>query len=784
MKVTIFGKLLMGFGAMLLLASFLGWVGLYSLSEVKGRIGKAVYKYAQLQSYVKQIRDGLLEARGSEKDFLIKGERKYVNQVRERIGKIKEGCRKLSALGFEGRTWEIAAFADEYYKGFLQVADRMEEKLELARKLRRKGASLEDRLGEVGDRKLLLDLLSVRRYGEDFLLYGDVDAIARLQEAISALKADIERAPIGGPSKAEMIANLDDYWRMFSRVIVLGAGIERLRGVYSDAARSIEAMVEEIMAEGRELADETLEGTERTFERSYRTTLMLLLTSLGVGIVLAFFLSRSFSKPVVDLTAAATKVAGGDLDQKVEVRSRDEIGELGRAFNRMVEDLKQRVEEMAVLHDVALMTTSTLELSEVLNRLRHQIGRVMDVSTFYLALYDEESDELRFELCFDKGKRIERPPRKLSEEKGLSGYVVETKQPLLVGDVLEELESLPVKPVIHGEPSRSWLGVPLVVKDRAIGVLTIQSYEPYAFDKKDEQLLSTIAGQAAIAIENARLYEETRRFAQELERKVEERTEELVRANKELEDFTYIVSHDLKAPLVNIQGFSKRLETVCNRVVQELKEIYPEVDGGDLKERLGGLIEEMEKKVPQSLDFIFKGVGRMSSMVEDLLHLSRLSTRPVPRTDVDISELVQEVLGTMRYQIESRGIEVKLGQLPVVYCEGSRIKEVFSNLISNAIMYIGEDNPSPRIEVGYRDEGDHHLFFVRDNGIGISKEDQEKIFRIFTRLGEARPEGHGMGLAFVKKIVERHGGRIWVESEKGKGSTFYFTVSKHLEEVV
>jgi len=265
---------------------------------------------------------------------------------------------------------------------------------------------------------------------------------------------------------------------------------------------------------------------------------------------------------------------------------------------------------------------------------------------------------------------------------------------------------------------------------------------------------------------------------------VEERTEELVRANKELEDFTYIVSHDLKAPLVNIQGFSKRLEAVCNRVVQELKEIYPEVDGGDLKERLGGLIDEMEKKVPQSLDFIFKGVGRMSSMVEDLLHLSRLSTRPVPRTDVDISELVQEVLGTMRYQIESRGIEVKLGQLPVVYCEGSRIKEVFSNLISNAIMYIGEDNPSPRIEIGYRDEGDHHLFFVRDNGIGISKEDQEKIFRIFTRLGEARPEGHGMGLAFVKKIVERHGGRIWVESEKGKGSTFYFTVSKHLEEVV
>ena len=778
MKVTIFGKLLMGFGAVLLLASFLGLLGLYSLSEVRERSRKAVHKYAQLQMYVKQIRDGLLEARGSEKDFLIKGERKYVRQVKERIGKIKEGCQKLSALGFEGKPWEIAAFAHEYYKGFLQVADMMEEKLKLARRLRKKGASLEDRLGEVGDRKLLLDMLSVRRYGEDFLLYNDVDAIARLREAIATLKADIERAPIGGPLKAEMIGDLDDYWRVLSRVIALSAGIERLRGVYNDAARSIEAMVEEIIAEGRELADETLEGTERTFERSHRTTLMLLLTSLGIGIILAFFLSRSFSKPIVELTAAATKVAGGDLDQKVEARTRDEIGELGMAFNRMVEDLKQNVEKIAVLHDVALMTTSTLELSEVLNRLRHQIGRVLDVSTFYLALYDEGRDELRFELCFDKGERIERPPRKLSEEKGLSGYVIETKKPLLIGDVLNELKGFPVKPVLHGEPSRSWLGVPLMVKGKAIGVLTIQSYEPYAFDEKDQQLLSTIASQAAIAIENAR-------FAQELERKVEERTEELVRANKELEDFTYIVSHDLKAPLVNIQGFSKRLEAVCNRVMHELKEIYQEVDGGSpAGERLRGLIEEMEMKIPQSFDFIFKGVKRTAEMTENLLHLSRLSTRPVPRADVDVSGVVQDVLGTVRYQIETKGIEVKVGQLPVVYCEGSRIKEVFSNLISNAIRYIGEENPSPKIEIGYRDEGDYHLFFVRDNGIGIDKEDQERIFRIFTRIGEAQAEGHGMGLAFVKKIVQRHGGRIWVESEKGKGSTFYFTISKHLEEVV
>ncbi|RKY62576.1 MAG: hypothetical protein DRP95_01270 [Candidatus Latescibacterota bacterium] len=781
MRITIFGKLLIGFGAMLFLTTLLGWTGLYSLSKVREKNRRAVHRYAQLEKWVKQIKDGLLEARRSEKDFLLKGGERYVKQVEEEIAKVKRGCEGLSSLGLEEETSKIKAFADEYYRGFLCVAERMKEKVGLMEMLRKEAATLEDMLSEFGDRTLLSDMLVLRRHEQDFLLYDDVEAIYRVREAVAAIKADLRKAPIDASSKADMAAQVDDYWKVFSRIVVLGAGIERLRGVYCDAAGSIEAMVEEIMAKKKKLAGESLGETDRTLERSSRTTFVLLLASLGAGFVLAFFLSRGFSKPIKDLTAAALEVAKGNLEQRVKVKTKDEIGELGGAFNRMVEDLKQMVEEMAVLHDVALMLTSTLELSEVLNRLRQQIGRILDVSTFFLALYDEDTDELRFELCFDRGKRIERPPRKLSEDKGITGYVLETKKPLLIMDLQKGLSDIPVKPIVHGKPTRSWLGVPLVVKGKAIGVLAVQSYEPYAFDEQDEQLLSIVASQAAIAIENARLYEEARRFARELERKVEERTEELVKANRELEDFTYIVSHDLKAPLVNIQGFSKRLEAVCNRVIQELREIYRDVDpGSPTGEKLRQLVEEMEKKVPQSLDFIFKGVKRMSDMTEDLLHLSRLSTRPVPKVEVDVSKLVEEVLGTMRYQIEAKGIEVKLDRLPVVYCEGSRIKELFSNLISNAIKYIGEDNPSPKIEIGYRDNGDYHLFFVRDNGIGIDEKDQEKIFRIFTRLGEGQAEGHGMGLAFVKKIVQRHGGRIWVESEKGKGSTFYFTISKHL----
>ena len=812
MKITIFKKLLMGFGAMLLLTFLVGGFGFYGLSGVREKTQKTLRKNIELQKRVKRIKDSLLEARRSEKNFLLSGDERHVGQVEEQITRIKKGSWGLWALriGLEQEdedrisTHSIAAFADEYYKGFLSVADKIKEKGHgdrgLIGTLRESVRRLEEAIKKTGQKELIIQWLAIEEHERGYRLYGEVGSIGEVQRMIATFKTYVDGAPLGASSKAELKRRIDTYWKLFMRIVLLDAGIERLQGVYSDAARRIEEMVEEISAKGEEWAQETIAETDRIFKRSGRMILTFLLLSLGLGGGLAVFLSTGISRPVRGLAEDALRIAGGDLTRTVwGKKSRDEVGELSRAFNRMVEDLRKskekieahsqalehRIQEMTILHKIGLMTTSTLELPEVLNRFHQEIGHILDASTFYIALYDEESDELRFELCFDKGERLKRPPRKLSEQKGFSGYVLATKEPLLMRDLEEEKDSLPIKPVLHGQPARSWLGVPLIARGKAIGVLAIQSYEPQAFDERDKQLLTTIASQAAIAVDNAGLYEETRRSAQELERKVEERTEQLVRANRDLQDFTYIVSHDLRAPLVNIQGFSKRLEGTCTKAVQALKAISQGLKKGSSMENWEGdlekLIGEMERKIPQSFDFVFKGVQKMDEMTEQLLQLSRLSTRPAARTTVDLAGMIQEIVGTMRFQIEEKGIEVVVGALPRVTCEESRINQVFSNLLSNAIKYIGDKNPAPKIEIGCRDDGDYHLFFVRDNGIGIDKENHEKIFRIFTRVGEDPVSGHGMGLAFVKKIVERHGGRIWVESEKGKGSTFYFTISKHLK---
>lgn len=166
-------------------------------------------------------------------------------------------------------------------------------------------------------------------------------------------------------------------------------------------------------------------------------------------------------------------------------------------------------------------------------------------------------------------------------------------------------------------------------------------------------------------------------------------------------------------------------------------------------------------------------------MIQDLLELSRIG-RIVPACEsVDITQIIKEVIETLQILLLERGTEWVIHQdLPTITCERVRIKQVFENLIDNANKYMGEENDKPRIEIGFHDKGDFFEFFVKDNGIGIKKEYHEKVFEIFTRLGDVEVEGTGIGLTIVKKIIETHGGKIWLDSDVGKGTTVYFTLPK------
>ena len=229
--------------------------------------------------------------------------------------------------------------------------------------------------------------------------------------------------------------------------------------------------------------------------------------------------------------------------------------------------------------------------------------------------------------------------------------------------------------------------------------------------------------------------------------------EELRKVNEELGNFAYVVSHDLKTPITFIQGFSSFL--------------------------LENYQEKLEERGRTCLERIEANAQRMGTLVADLLALSRIGKVVSTFRDVSSLEIVRNVTSGLKDRLEVKGIEcVVRNDLPTIHCDGERIYQVFENLLVNATKFMG-DTKRPKIEIGYEDKVGFHEFYVRDNGIGIDPKYHRKIFERFHRLKEAEDqEGTGLGLAIVERIVNNHGGTVWVESEKGKGATFYFTLPK------
>ncbi len=237
-----------------------------------------------------------------------------------------------------------------------------------------------------------------------------------------------------------------------------------------------------------------------------------------------------------------------------------------------------------------------------------------------------------------------------------------------------------------------------------------------------------------------------------LELRVLERTNELEAANKELEAFSYSVSHDLRAPLRAVDGFS-----------QAVLEDY------------GGQLPEDGRR---NLQTIREGAQRMGVLIDDLLKFSRLSRTPLNTQEVNTAKLVRNVLEDLKSQREGRQVELRIGDLPACQGDAALLNQVWVNLISNALKYTRK-RETALIEIGCKLEHDEHVYFVRDNGAGFNMRYVNKLFGVFQRLHRADQfEGTGVGLAIVQRIVHRHGGRIWAEAELNQGATFNFTLKE------
>ncbi len=244
---------------------------------------------------------------------------------------------------------------------------------------------------------------------------------------------------------------------------------------------------------------------------------------------------------------------------------------------------------------------------------------------------------------------------------------------------------------------------------------------------------------------------------------------DLAEKNKELETIVYTVSHDLRSPLVNVQGFGKQLNRACDTIRGA---IAASADGTVPVEKLQAPVDTV---IPQALRFINAGVTKMDTLLAGLLRYSRLGRVALKIRPLNMSGLIAEILAAMKFQLDEAGTEVEVGLLPNCLGDNDQTSQVFANLIDNARKYRAPSRPL-RITVTGEIRDGHAVYAVADNGIGIAPEHQGKVFEIFHRLDPDVSTGEGLGLTIAQRVLERQKGRIWVESQSDRGSTFFVSL--------
>lgn len=297
---------------------------------------------------------------------------------------------------------------------------------------------------------------------------------------------------------------------------------------------------------------------------------------------------------------------------------------------------------------------------------------------------------------------------------------------------------------------REGLDVPLILVSGSLGEVTaVECIKQGATDYVLKDALARLPVSVRRALEEHEFRKERERTQEELGRKVDE----LARSNHDLEQFAYVASHDLQEPLRMVAAYT-----------QLLAERYQ-----------GKLDEQADKYIQYAVD----GATRMQTLIRDLLAFSRAGRQETEFALTDCSVLMEEAMKNLRFPIQESGASVLCGTLPTVSANAAQLRQVFQNLLENALKFRGP--APPRVEISAEQHGTEWTFSVKDSGIGIASEHAESIFAVFQRL-HTRSEypGNGIGLAICKKVVERHGGRIWMEPQPGQGSTFKFTLSHGL----
>jgi two-component system sensor histidine kinase/response regulator len=408
---------------------------------------------------------------------------------------------------------------------------------------------------------------------------------------------------------------------------------------------------------------------------------------------------------------------------------------------RVEEMLRRSNRELALLDRASQALTSTLDLDQVLVVVLEEVRRLLGITACSVWLIEPETGEVFCRQATGPQSDVVRGWR-LAPREGIAGWVAYSGESVIVADTRADARHFKNVDQQTGVELRSVMSVPLRVTRGVVGAIQVLDMGVGRFGVTDLRLLEALAAPAAIAIDNARLVETLRQRSSELEAR-----------NEELDAFAGAVAHDLKNPLSIVIGFAETLELEFGDSCSSLSDV-------DFQTYL--------RKIARS--------GRkMEDIIDTLLILARVSDEELEVKALDMGGIVAEAQQRLANMIEEYQADVILPDTwPAVLGYAPGIESVWVNYISNALKYGGQP---PRVELGATAQaGNKVCFWVRDNGPGLTVEEQARLFRPFTRLGQVRAKGHGLGLFIVRLIVEKLGGQVWVESEVGRGSIFSFTL--------
>jgi signal transduction histidine kinase len=556
-------------------------------------------------------------------------------------------------------------------------------------------------------------------------------------------------------------------------------------GVYNwmnglGAALMVEISQKEAYAPARQLA--------------LQTAVIGLLASLLLAGV-AYLLARQVTRPVLAITETARKVAGGDLTQTAPVMSEDELGLLASTFNQMTEqlrllyqDLEKKVSErtaelvhvndrlkeeivvreqvqaslrnqkkyLEALHETSLGLISRLDLQELFEDLVTRAGQLMGTSHGFIFIAEPGESEIECKVGVGLFTRL--VGYRLPPGEGLGGTIWQTGQPLIVNDYDHWVGR--AKNVELGLIN-SIIGVPLTSGNQVVGALGLafgtRESDELTFEETQVEQLNRFAHLASIALDNARLYT----AAKEARRQAEA-------ANEAKSAFMANVSHELRTPLTSIHGFAH----ILKKRFHEL--IFPNISIPDAK------VERAASQMEEHLGIILGEAERLTVLINDLLDLEKIQAGKMtwhiaPLHVPDVVHLAAKATASL---FENKGlawVEEIPDNLPLVNGDRDRLEQVVINLISNAVKFSDSGQITCRLFL----EGNEIVVSIQDQGIGIDPADHALVFEKFMQVENSlvgKPKGTGLGLPICKEIILHHGGRMWVESALGQGSTFYFSL--------